>query len=212
MPKKRALFYAFCENFGLTPREQDRSICRRPKNACRDLGQKVFVPLDSEIAHQHLTGRIVAGIYPLLSDDTCWFLAVDFGKLTWFRPANRFRRRCEEQDLPCYVERSRSGNRAHVWIFFSEPVPARDARALGTSVLSHSAMEEYSIALPLQRTARDTGNSVFIDDEGHLSFELSCWAMSNWSVPCWRRERILKRPIIKGIPPWHMPTERTVVR
>jgi superfamily II DNA or RNA helicase len=170
--------------------EQDRSICRRPKNACRDLGQKLFVPLDTEIAHQHLTGRIVAGIYPLLPDDTCWFLAVDFDKSTWFRDAHAFRSRCAAEDLPCYVERSRSGNGAHVWIFFSEPVPARDARALGTSVLSHSVMEEYPIAfdsfdrlfpnqatlpkggfgnliaLPLQRTARDTGNSVFIDEDG----------------------------------------------
>ena len=69
--------------------EQDRSICRRPKNACRDLGQKLFVPLETEIAHQHLTGRIVAGIYPLLPDDTCWFLAVDFDKSTWSLPGTR---------------------------------------------------------------------------------------------------------------------------
>lgn len=48
----------------------------RSKNACRDLGQEPFVPLDAEIAHQHLTGRMVAGIYPLLPDDTYWFLAV----------------------------------------------------------------------------------------------------------------------------------------
>lgn len=73
----------------LTPHEQDRSICRRPKHACRDLGQKLFVPLDAEIAHQHLTGRIVAGVYPLLPDDTCWFLAVDFDKSTWSLPGTR---------------------------------------------------------------------------------------------------------------------------
>jgi superfamily II DNA or RNA helicase len=171
--------------------DNDQSICRRPRNVCSDLGRKLFVPLDAEIAYQHLTGRIVAGIYPLLPDDTCWFLAVDFDKSTWFRDANRFRTRCEAENLPCYVERSRSGNGGHVWIFFSEPVPARDARELGTLVLSHSAVEEYPIAfgsfdrlfpnqdvlpkggfgnliaLPLQRDARDAGNSVFIDDAGH---------------------------------------------
>ncbi len=170
--------------------KDDRSICRRPKNVCRDLGQKQFIPLDPEVVYQHLTGQIVVGIYPLLPDDSCWFLAVDFDKSTWFRDANRFRTRCEAENIPCYVERSRSGNGAHVWIFFTEPVPARDARALGTLVLSHSAMEEYPIAfdsfdrffpnqdtlpkggfgnliaLPLQRTARDKGNSVFIDDSG----------------------------------------------
>ncbi len=168
----------------------DQSICRRPKNACLDLGRKHYVPLDDGIVHQHLTGRIVVGLYPLLPDDSCRFLAVDFDKSTWLRDANHFRTRCEAENLPCYVERSRSGNGAHVWLFFSEPVAAGDARALGTLLLAHSMIDEYPIAfdsfdrffpnqdilpkggfgnliaLPLQRAARDAGNSVFIDETG----------------------------------------------
>lgn len=170
--------------------DSDQSICRRPKGLCNDLGAKQFIPLDREIAHQHLTGRVTAGIYPLLPDDTTWFLAVDFDESTWLRDVSRFRLACGESSVPCYVERSRSGNGAHAWIFFSEAVAARDARALGTLLLSCSAADEYPIAfdsfdrffpsqdalprggfgnliaLPLQRRPRDAGNSVFIDDSG----------------------------------------------
>ncbi|MEX2444875.1 MAG: hypothetical protein WD492_14840, partial [Alkalispirochaeta sp.] len=67
----------------------DRSVAVLRTCVCRDLGRKLFVPLDTAIAHQHLTGRIVAGIYPLLPDDTCWFLAVDFDKSSWFQDAHR---------------------------------------------------------------------------------------------------------------------------
>lgn len=168
----------------------DPSICRRPKRLCNDLGPKRFVPFDRAITHQHLTGRVIAGVYPLLSDDTCWFLAVDFDKSTWMRDANRFRTGCHAAGVPCYVERSRSGNGAHAWIFFAEPVSAREARALGTLLLSYSAVNQYPIdfksfdrffpnqdvlprggygnliALPLQRGPRNAGNSVFIDEGG----------------------------------------------
>ena len=169
--------------------DSDPSICRRPKRACQAMGDKRFLSYGENVAHQHLTGRIVAGVYPLLHDDTCLFLAVDFDKSSWKADAHRFCRRCSEQGIQCYVERSRSGNGAHAWIFFAEPVPARDACALGTSLLSHSLMDRYPvafdsfdrlfpnqdtlpkggfgnlIALPLQREPRNSGNSVFIDEQ-----------------------------------------------
>ena len=69
-------------------------------------------------------GRHVMGVYPLLEDETCWFLAVDFDKSTWKEDVRAFVETCRRVGLPAAVERSRSGNGAHVWFFFSAPVPA----------------------------------------------------------------------------------------
>ena len=73
----------------------------------------------------HLTGRHVMGVYPMLADETCWFLAVDFDKSTWKEDVARLRRDVRRVGVPAAVERSRSGNGAHVWFFFSAPVPLR---------------------------------------------------------------------------------------
>lgn len=79
--------------------DSDPSICRRPKRVCQDMGEKRFLSYGEDVAHQHLTGRIVAGVYPLLQDDTCMFLAVDFDKSSWEADAHRFRSRCSEQGI-----------------------------------------------------------------------------------------------------------------
>lgn len=130
----------------------------------------------------------VCGVYPLLGDDTCWFLAADFDGEEWAADALAFYETCRVNCVPATIERSRSGEGGHVWIFFSQPVPAREARMLGASLLTRTmerrpeiGFSSYDrmfpsqdvmprggfgnlIALPLQRPAREYGNSVFVDE------------------------------------------------
>jgi superfamily II DNA or RNA helicase len=138
--------------------------------------------------HDHLTGRITVGVYPLLQDDTCYFMAADFDEADWREDARAFMRSCRELQVPASLEISRSGNGAHAWIFFASPVAARDARRLGTAIISHTCssthqlrLESYDrlfpnqdtmpkggfgnlIALPLQRRPREQGFSTFVDE------------------------------------------------
>jgi superfamily II DNA or RNA helicase len=157
------------------------------------------VPVNEEVVRSHLQGRdvanpgrgepFVAGVYPLMPDETCWFLAADFDKQYWQRDALAFLATCREKNVPAALERSRSGNGAHVWIFFSEPVPASEARRLGAHLVTETmdrcpdlGFESYDrffpsqdtmpaggfgnlIALPLQNGPRQQGNCVFVDDE-----------------------------------------------
>ncbi len=130
----------------------------------------------------------VAGVYPLLQDDTCWFLAADFDKESWAEDARALLATCHGNGIPAALERSRSGQGGHVWVFFSEPLPARQARQLGTALITETmerrpeiGFASYDrlfpnqdsmpaggfgnlIALPLQGRARLNGNSVFVDD------------------------------------------------
>lgn len=134
-----------------------------------------------------LRGRQTIGIYPLLTDETCWFLAVDFDKKTWQQDALAFLDMCRELNVPAALERSRSGNGGHVWIFFDRALPAVTARKLGSLILTRTmerrhqlGLDSYDrffpnqdtmpkgglgnlIALPLQMIPRKSGNSVFID-------------------------------------------------
>ncbi len=180
-----------CEN------EWRPGICQKPKIKCSDCDQRRFIPLSDAVIRSHLTGRkpfepdgkdFTIGVYPLLTDETCWFLAVDFDKSTWKDDATAFRETCAKHGVPAALERSRSGNGAHVWTFFSEPILARLARRLGSLLLTETmerrseiGLKSYDrffpnqdtmpekgfgnlIALPLQRRPRERGNSVFLDD------------------------------------------------
>ena len=176
-----------------------RPVCRKPNVKCRDCEARDFVPMSDEVVRSHLIGvdpadryarEFVIGVYPMLPDETCRFLAVDFDRSTWREDAAAFVGACCDFEVPAALERSRSGNGGHVWIFFSEPVQARLARQLGAFMLTR-AMERQPeigfgsydrffpsqdtlpqggfgnlIALPLQRRVRDQGNSVFIDADG----------------------------------------------
>jgi superfamily II DNA or RNA helicase len=138
------------------------------------------------------------GVYPMLADNTCWFLAADFDEGEWRRDVFAFRETCQRHKIPVAIERSRSGKGAHAWIFFQEPIPAASARRLGAFLITDT-MERVPdigfgsydrffpsqdsmpaggfgnlIALPLQGLARSSGNSVFIDES--CSPYLDQWA------------------------------------
>ncbi|MFY8049158.1 MAG: TOTE conflict system archaeo-eukaryotic primase domain-containing protein [Erythrobacter sp.] len=170
-----------------------RGVCGKPQVKCGDCPNQAFIPVSDDIIDKHLRGgdgqrAFVAGVYPMLPDETCWFLAADFDKESWAADAAAMVETCKAKGVPAALERSRSGNGAHVWIFFSEPVPARAARQLGAAIMTETMEKRPEIdftsydrffpsqdtmpvggfgnliALPLQRRAREHGNSVFIDE------------------------------------------------
>lgn len=174
--------------------EWKEGVCLKPKGSCAKCERQELMPLTDAVIDRHLRGqdslgRDVVGVYPILPDDTCRFLALDFDDEGWQKNVNAVRTVCARWDLPCAVERSRSGSGAHLWLFFSDPVPCAEARRLGTALLT-AAMEvggslkltSYDrmfpnqdtlpkggfgnlIALPLQGQARKQGNSVFVDEK-----------------------------------------------
>jgi len=163
-------------------------VCEKPKIKCSECPNRVFIPLDQTVIRGHLEGTITIGSYAIREDDTSTFLAADFDKEQWQPDVAAYRDASRKLGIETYIERSRSGNGAHAWIFFKDPIPARLARQLGTIVLTHAIGERHRlrfesydrffpnqdtlpkggfgnlIALPLQRIPRKAGNSVFVDD------------------------------------------------
>jgi hypothetical protein len=113
-------------------------ICRKPKTKCSECPAQAFLPLDENAVDAHLRGRSTIGTYAIRKDDTCVFLACDFDGRGWQDDAAEYRRAGMEQGVDVAIERSRSGNGAHAWIFFSEPIPAKCARELGTLLLAQA--------------------------------------------------------------------------
>ena len=162
-------------------------ICGKPRIKCGDCNNRLLIPLSDAVIYSHLAGDHTIGVYPLLEDDTCHFLAVDFDEAEWRDDARAFVQSCDEIGVPVALEISRSGNGAHAWVFFSGRVSARDARRLGTAIISHTCsrtrqlkLASYDrlfpnqdtmpkggfgnlIALPLQKRPRESGCSVFVD-------------------------------------------------
>jgi diguanylate cyclase (GGDEF)-like protein len=95
-----------------------RGICEKPRIRCGECPNQAFIPVGDQIILDHLRARHVIGIYPLLKDETCWLLAVDFDKGSWTDDVLAFAETCRRLQIPGAVERSRSGNGAHVWFFY----------------------------------------------------------------------------------------------
>lgn len=155
---------------------------------CADCVNQAFIPVDDQVVVGHLRGRHVIGCYPLLEDETCWFLAVDFDKSSWKEDVTAFAATSRSLGVPAAIERSRSGNGAHAWFFFTAPVSANIARRMGCYLITETmtrrhelSMKSYDrlfpnqdtmprggfgnlIALPLQFEPRQQGNSVFVDE------------------------------------------------
>jgi hypothetical protein len=112
-----------------------------------DRQTRKFRPLTQEVVRGHLVGDHTVGIYPLLQDETCWLLAVDFDKKTWQKDAAAFLAACREMNVPALLERSRSGNGGHVWIFFKQAIPAIIARKLGCAILTRTMEFRHQLGL-----------------------------------------------------------------
>jgi superfamily II DNA or RNA helicase len=162
-------------------------VCEKPRIKCGDCNHRLLVPLSDAVIYGHLAGKKTVGVYPLLEDDTCHFLAVDFDEAEWQQDALAFMQSCSELGVPAALEISRSGQGAHAWVFFAGRVSARDARRLGTAIISRTCartrqlkLASYDrlfpnqdtmpkggfgnlIALPLQKHPRENGYSVFVD-------------------------------------------------
>ncbi|BCE01679.1 TOTE conflict system archaeo-eukaryotic primase domain-containing protein [Marinicellulosiphila megalodicopiae] len=166
-----------------------QGICNKPRVKCSDCNHRQYSELDEQIIYQHLAGQKVVGIYPLLHDNSCYFLAADFDKDGWQDEVKALSVACSKYSIPHCIEISRSGNGAHLWVFFQENVPAKTARLLGFALLD-KAMEIYPnlsfdsydrlfpnqdimpeggfgnlIALPLQKEARLSSNSTFVSQD-----------------------------------------------
>ncbi|MEI8312256.1 MAG: DEAD/DEAH box helicase family protein, partial [Verrucomicrobiota bacterium] len=172
-----------------------RGVCEKPRIRCSDCPNPCWLAVTDDVVHWHLAGRdagdrpFVAGLYPMLRDETCFFLAVDFDGEGWRDDAAVFARMCRERGVPAAIERSRSGDGAHAWFFFEQAIPANLARKLGSHLLTETmesrpelGLASYDrlfpnqdtlprggfgnlIALPLQKAARDRGNSLFLDEQ-----------------------------------------------
>ena len=181
-----------------------RGICEKPRIKCAECPHRRFLPVTDDVIRWHLSGHdeasqpFVAGVYPMLFDETCHFLAVDFDRANWGEDAGAFLDTCRRLNLHAALERSRSGRGGHVWLFFDEAIPATLARRLGSHILTETmegrpdvGLDSYDrlfpnqdtmpqggfgnlIALPLQKKPREQGNSVFLDD--HLVPWADQWA------------------------------------
>ncbi|REJ96465.1 MAG: DUF559 domain-containing protein [Planctomycetota bacterium] len=170
-------------------------VCEKPRVKCAACQHRQFLPVTDDVIRRHLAGTderggdFVAGVYPMLLDETCYFLAIDLDKSNWRDDAVAVLETSRHMNVPAVLERSRSGNGGHIWIFFETAIPATIARRLGSHLLTETmdrrpdiGLDSYDrffpnqdtlpqggfgnlIALPLQKRPRAVGNSVFIDQE-----------------------------------------------
>jgi len=168
--------------------EWKSGFCRKPHIKCGNCSHRLYEQLTDQVIEDHLRGNAVIGVYPLLADETCRFLAIDFDKEGWQSDVSAFRLVCQSFNIPVAIERSRSGNGAHAWFFFENPMAASSARKFGSALITHTMSRHHEIsfksydrlfpnqdtlpkgglgnliALPLQKKAREESNSLFIDE------------------------------------------------
>ncbi|MBV8666616.1 MAG: DEAD/DEAH box helicase family protein [Burkholderiaceae bacterium] len=164
-------------------------VGEKPRIKCSECRHSLFAPVTDHVISDHLKGKTTVGVYPLLQGDNCHFLAIDFDDADWREDARAVMQTCVANNLPAALEISRSGEGAHVWLFFADAIPARDARRLGSGLISATCarirqlkLTSYDrlfpnqdtmpkggfgnlIALPLQKQPRDLGRSVFVDTD-----------------------------------------------
>ncbi|MCV9964922.1 DEAD/DEAH box helicase [Pararhizobium sp. BT-229] len=165
---------------------------------CEGCSIREYLPFDSTVARNHLTGttgqsktakEFAVGAYVLLQDETCRYIVADFDKSGYREDAETFRDECRRMGIPVYLERSRSGNGCHAWVFFETPVAARSARRMMSAALTKAmetrpdmGFDSYDrlipnqdrmpkgglgslVGLPLQKRVRANDCTVFVDDD-----------------------------------------------
>ncbi|TRX51575.1 DEAD/DEAH box helicase [Fulvivirga sp. M361] len=156
---------------------------------------KTLLQLDDSQLIKHFLGEQHIGGYPLLEDNSSWFIAADFDGSKWKEESLKFLEECNKNNIHTYLERSQSGNGSHVWIFFDQSYPAIRSRKVITQLLQEigifSVFDKTSsfdrlfpnqdfhsgkglgnlIALPLHGKSRQKGNSCFIDPQTFEPFE-----------------------------------------
>jgi len=161
----------------------------------QNYNDKIYLKLTDKVIAKHLNGEQLIGVYPLLHDNTSNFIVADFDEANWIDDARKFLKACNEKNIPAYLERSRSGNGGHVWIFFEQPYPAIRSRKIFISILEQSGafsvFDKSSsfdrffpnqdflsgkglgnlIALPLFKKTLEQGNSCFVDVETQQPFD-----------------------------------------
>ena len=122
-----------------------KGVCGKPKITCSKCEHNLYAVLDEDVIENHLRGNVVVGIYPMLQDETCWFLAMDFDEADWQSDISVLREVCMEFNIPIAVERSRSGKGGHAWFFFENRVSAALARKFGTVLLTFSMGRRHEL-------------------------------------------------------------------
>jgi hypothetical protein len=208
--------------------EWQRGICEKPKIKCSACPNQAFLAVDDATIERHLRGTgangspFVMGVYPMLADNTCSFLAADFDEGEWRRDVFAFRDACERHAISVAIERSRSGNGAHVWIFFEEAIPAALARRLGAFLITDTmervpdiGFRSYDrffpsqdstpeggfgnlIALPLQGLARSSGNTEFIDESSSPYLDQWTFLSATRPMPRGRVEQLVEEASASG--------------
>ena len=198
-----------------------RGLCGKRAVKCNACPNRKFFSVTDETFFHHLSGKdatgrdFVMGVYPMLPDETCFFLAVDFDKVDWRLDVRTACETCRLLGLPAALERSRSGNGGHLWFFFEEAVPAVLARKLGAHVITETmerrpdlGLDSYDrffpnqdtlpqggfgnlIALPLQKGPRETGSSVFVDEDLEPYSDQWEYLAGMRKVACGELERIV---------------------
>lgn len=160
----------------------------------KDYTKKEYLPLGDEAIQNHLSGKETVGVYALLEDNTSHFIAADFDEENWKESILKLYSTLIKFEIPAYIERSRSGNGGHLWVFFEENLPAEQTRKLifellrEATIISHFEKEPSFdrlfpnqdfhsgkglgnlIALPLNGKASQNGNSMFLNPETFETF------------------------------------------
>ena len=203
-----------------------RGVCEKPRVKCAECPSRQFLSLNERVIRWHLSGQddagksFVGGVYPMLLDETCFFLAIDFDKQNWTEDAQAYLETCRRMSIPAALERSRSGRGGHVWCFFAEAVPAALARRLGSYVLTESMMRRPDIgfhsydrffpsqdtlprggfgnliALPLQKQAREPASRESCHVRRIMPLTSAC-PETAWTicVSCARRQTRDRAPV-----------------